>query len=245
MTDLRRALGELSSELEHPPTPDLANAVAARLRAVPPRRTPQRTRRIALVIVLALVLPAGAFAAVGPVRDAVLDALGIAGVKAQRIPAPVRVPPGAELDLGRRVSAQRAADLVDFGVVTADAQLGPPGATYVRSSPPGGALTLVYGTRAGERLLLTEFRGTQATEFIFKGLGRGTSAERVSVNGEPAVWLSGRPHQVAFLDARGRVQTDSLKLAGNTLLWQRGPLTLRLEGATSKATALGVAHRVG
>lgn len=244
MGDLERTLSELARRRDHPPVPDLARAVGARLHARRARRTARVRRRLAIVLVVALALPAGAVAAVAPVREAVLDAFGIQAVRIERTTQAPRAPAGRQLDLGRLVAPERAADVVDFDVVVADTRLGPPTEAYVRSAPEGPALTFVYASPAGARLLLTEFRGARAADLVGKVAGRGTTVERVSVNGERGVWLTGRPHEVAFLDARGRLRTDRLRLAGDTLLWQRGPLTLRLEGAASKAAALRVARSV-
>lgn len=234
MTELERTLRELAVGLEHPPIPDLATVVEQRLRTERPRR-PLRTRRLAIAASLALLMPAGAVAAVPPVRDAVRDVLGIEGVTIERVPVPVSVLPGGNLDLGQRMTLAQAAGRVDFPVVTPD--LGPPDEVHYRPFPPGGALSLVY--RRG--LLLTQLRGTT---FAGKFVGPGTSVQVVTVNGERGVWLAGRPHRFAYRDARGRVRFESLRLAGNTLLWQRGPLTLRLEGPISKATALRIARAV-
>lgn len=244
MTELERTLVELGRARDHPPVPDLADAVAARLHARPSHCNPRVRRRGAIVLMLVLVLPAGAVAAVPPVREAVLDAFGIGAVRIERTTTTPRAPAGRPLDLGRPVKPVAAAAVVDFDVVVADVRLGSPTEAYVRSAPAGPALTFVYAPTAGSRLLLTEFRGARAADLVGKLVGRSTTVERVRVNGERGVWLTGRPHEVAFLDARGRLRTDRLSLAGDTLLWQRGPLTLRLEGAASKAAALRVARSV-
>jgi len=75
-------------------------------------------------------------------------------------------------------------------------------------------------------------------------LGPHTRIERLRVNGGPGFWISGRPHSHAYVDARGVVREDTLRLAGDTLLWQRGAVTMRLEGAGSKAEALKIARSV-
>jgi len=245
MTDVERALAQLAGDQDDSPVPDLAGPVAARLRARPSHRTARARRRIAIVFVLALAVPAGAVAAVPPVRDAVLDALGIPGVRIERTTGPARAPAGRTLDLGSRIAPGSAAGAVEFEPVGADALLGPPDEAYARASPPGCVLTLVYATPGGTRLLLTEFRGSGAPDLVGKLAGPGTVVERVRVNGERGAWLTGRPHEIGFLDVRGRLRTDRLSLAGDTLLWQRGPLTLRLEGAASKEAALEVARSVG
>jgi hypothetical protein len=70
----------------------------------------------------------------------------------------------------------------------------------------------------------------------------GTRVIRTHVGGEPAAYLEGAPHEVFFLDAHGSPRTDGVRLAGNVLLWQRGTLTLRIEGARSLRDALAVAR---
>jgi hypothetical protein len=125
-----------------------------------------------------------------------------------------------------------------------------PGEVYVSFTPAGGRVTLAYppgpglpratGTHAG--MLITEFRGDQPTEFLRKMIGPGTRIERVSVNGEPGAWISGRPHEVLYRDSRGALRPDTLRLAGNTLIWRQGGLVVRLEAHISKTAALRIAR---
>jgi len=253
MTELERTLRDVARDMQHPPTPNMADAVGRRLRAARPRQ-PLRTRRFVIALAVVLLLPAGAVAAVPSARDAVLEALGIKGVTIQRTRELVPLSPGRPLDLGQRVATASAANRVTFQVVAPETgALGAPDEVYSRPSPPGGALSLVYRVRAGvprspftrRELVLTQFRGTDASRFAGKFVGAGTSFETLRVHGEHGARLAGRPHQFGYLDARGHIRTESLRLAGNTLLWQRGPLTLRLEGAISKAAALRIAHTVG
>jgi hypothetical protein len=252
VTELERTLRELAQELDYPQTPSLAAAVEQRLRAEHPAR-PLRKRRLAVALAVAFVLPTAAFAAVPSIRDAVLELFGSRGVQIVRTPSLLPLPPAAKLELGRPITLTRAQSLLGFRVLSPHiGELGAPDEAYYRPFPAGGALSLVYRARAGiprspfttRGLLLTEFRGTDAPVFARKFVGAGTSIEPVSVNGQAGVWLAGRPHEFAYLDEHGQTQTESLRLAGNTLLWVRGRLTLRLEGANSKATALGIARSV-
>lgn len=246
------SLLDLARELEHPPTPDIAGAVQRRLTEHPPRR-PLRTRRLVVVLVLVLALPAGALAASPPVRDALRDVLGIGAVKIERSARalPALAPPD-RLALGTRVARGAPRDVRFATVQPRLDELGGPDEVYVRRSPPGGALSFVYraGSPAGRAvltrrgMLLTQFRGTGSDRFAGKLLGPDTKVERLTVDGEAGLWLTGQPHGFAFIDARGRNWFERLCLAGDTLLWQRGPLTLRLEGALSKAAALRVARSV-
>ena len=85
-----------------------------------------------------------------------------------------------------------------------------------------------------------ELRAT-VTPFFVKFIGPGTRMRRVRVNGGPGAYLSGAPHDVLF-QASGTVQTDRVRIAGNVLIWQQGPLTLRIEGARTLVAALALAR---
>jgi hypothetical protein len=90
-------------------------------------------------------------------------------------------------------------------------------------------------------MLIIEFRGT-TTPYIFKVIGPGTRLTRVRVGGNPGLYLSGAPHQVLFQALNGNIQTDEVRLAGNVLMWQQGPVTIRIEGARRLAQAVAVAR---
>jgi hypothetical protein len=47
-----------------------------------------------------------------------------------------------------------------------------------------------------------------------------------------------------YLDAEGQVVADSARRAGRVLLWQRGPLLLRLEADVGERRALQIARSV-
>jgi hypothetical protein len=55
------------------------------------------------------------------------------------------------------------------------------------------------------------------------------------------MWIEGAPHTVAYLDADGRLVPDTLRLAGNALIWQLGEITLRLESRLPLNPSLDVA----
>jgi len=93
-------------------------------------------------------------------------------------------------------------------------------------------------------LLLTEVLGAIRPS-IGKAAGPATRIEPVRVGGRRGFWLSGAPHEVTFLDARGEPRSATLRLAGDTLLWEAGGLLLRLEGAASKPAALRIAQSMG
>jgi hypothetical protein len=248
MSDLERDLRTLAVELAYPPTPDLAPPVLSRLEAAPVRRRPP-LRRVAIAVAFAvLLLAAGAFAAVPGIRHSVEDWLGLGSVRIERVPKLPALPksPGRGLSLGRPTTLAAAHDQVAFPIL---APATAPDAVYVAASPPGGQVAFVYRPRhglpsapgTGTGMLITEFEGRQPRAYIAKSLGPGTTLEQVTVLGGHGIWISGSPHQLAYVDARGQAREQFLRLAGNTLLWHRGPLLLRLEANVSKATALRIA----
>jgi hypothetical protein len=248
MSELETRLSALAADAEFPPTPDLAAAVHARLAAAPtvaPAVAWRRRRRlIALALAAALLVPAAAVAAVPGARHAVLDWLGLRGVRVERVPVSPRPPSGTTAPpagLGRPVTLAAARARLGFPIRVPRA-LGAPPRVYLGDSPPGGRVTLVYPARApGRRVLITEFRGSQTQDYLLKALGPGTTIQRVRVAGAPGAWLAGRPHAFIYADARGVIRQESMRLAGSVLLWERDGVVLRLEGATSKASAVRVA----
>jgi hypothetical protein len=121
---------------------------------------------------------------------------------------------------------------------------------YVNEAvPSGGRVDLVYRARPGlppspftdVGLLITEFQGQPTPEFLKKVTAMGV-VEQVTVGGEPGYWFSGEPHFFTYQDAAGTLREEQTRLAGNTLIWQRGDLTLRLEGELPKEEAIRIAE---
>jgi hypothetical protein len=134
--------------------------------------------------------------------------------------------------LGQRIPLARARDAAGFKALL------PPHLTaaYLDKDVPGGRLSLLTGS-----VLIMELRGT-ATPFIFKLIGPGTHARLARVNGGSGVYLSGAAHEVIFEESTGQVQTDRVRLAGNVLIWQQGPLLIRIEGTHTLEQALALAR---
>ena len=230
MPELERTLRELARQVEFPPTPELAHVVGQRLRAEP-RRSRLALRRRPLAVALAVLALAVATAfAIPPARSAILELFGLSGVTIERVESTPVFDSVTNRRLGVRVGLDEARAAVPFRLrVPAEKEVR---VTLDRRIP---AVTFVWNDR---RLLLTEFRGT-VTPFIRKSAGPGTRIEVVDVNGAQGYWLAGERHFVVFQDARGRILES--RAAGNVLLWELGGLTLRLEGARTKAEALQTA----
>jgi len=228
--DLESRLVALGATLELPPAIDVVPAVLERLPARPRRRRPAR-RTLAVALAATLLLAGGAMAA-PPTRDAILRVLGLRGLTIERVPHLPPLPAGSGLGLGQRIplaSARHAADFV------APLPSGP-AAAYLDHDVPGGRISFLIGRR-----LIIEFRGT-AMPFVTKVFGPGTAVEPVRVNGGPGVYLSGAPHEVLFEAHTGLIQTDRVRLAGNVLIWQQGPLTIRIEGTRTLGQARALAR---
>jgi hypothetical protein len=231
--ELEQRLLTLSAALDVPPAPDLVPGALARLPARRDRRHRASGRGLALVLATMLVL-AGAAMAVPSTRNAIVQALGLRGVRIERVHHLPLLPPGAvtRLGLGKRIPLSRVRHAASF---TALLPAGSASA-YLDRDVPGGRISLLIG-----RVLIIEFRGT-TTPFIFKVIGPGTTVSTVRVNGGPGVYLSGAPHEVIFRESTGQIQTDRVRLAGNVLMWQQGSLTLRIEGTRTLAQALVIAR---
>jgi hypothetical protein len=230
---------------------------------VPGLRLPRRGwRRVAVAALALLVLAAGIVVATPGAREAVARRLGILGIEIhQGGPAPtvtaptVTAPTGTTagrgatgtLGLGRRVSLEQARAGVSFRLlVPSQPGFERPDAVYLSDEVPGGRVDLVYLPRPGlpaspftnAGLLITEF---QATPLVGKFVKAGTRIEEVVVSGEQGYWLGGEPHEFVYQDRNGVVRQETARLAGSTLIWTRGPVTLRLEGQVTKQQALRLA----
>jgi hypothetical protein len=242
MPDLEQRLRELGPELAFPPTPSLAQTLELSLE--PARRRPRRRalRAFAIACIL-LVLAVGTAFAVPASRHAILDWLGLSGVTVERVVSLPTVPETADLALGDPVSLEQAQRAVDFDVVVPQA-LGDPDETYVDQTTPGGRVTFVYRDESGAiAALVTQFQGDVHPDLVGKLVAGGTQVETVTVTGgAPGIFLSGGPHVVFYRDPGGEIRDETLRLAGNTLLWERGELLLRLESALRLEDALRVAR---
>ena len=246
MSELERSLTSLGPRIDWPNGADLTRSVRAAIDEEGQRRAPWRTLAYAaafvglLSIVSLLSFPG--------VRTAVADFLGIGGVRIDtRGPAPT---PAAELDLGEPVSLAQARDSVSFEVRLPDALRGPD-SVWLDSGVTGGQVALAYesspdlppapGTNLGA--LITQFPEAEvALDALEKTTGPRTSFEPVRVDGNPGLWISGKPHVIAYLTPDGEVRNETVRLAGDVLLWASDGVTYRIESTLSRAEALAIAE---
>jgi hypothetical protein len=251
---LEERLVDLSGEVGFPLTPPIAQFVGDRLRAGlgraplgPGRWWIVRFRSLgrgALLAVLAAVLLVGAVAAIG---------IATGGLRLifspESLPALPSVPnqPG----IGQQMTLDDARSNVGFTLrVPTLAVLGDPDQAYVMDPPVGGAVTLVYGERPGYPLqpgrayglVITQFRADIDPEYFEKLISLGVSVTDAMVDGHPAYWVAGGEHFFFYRDANGQVVNTTLRLAGDTLIWEESGLTQRVEGAPSLSAAIAVAE---
>jgi hypothetical protein len=243
MSELELALVDLGREIEFPPTPELAPAVRARLAEGRAPRFAPGGRRALLIALAVLAVAIGAVMAVPQTRAAILEFFRLRGVTVERVDELPTVPINDdfnELFLGERVTLDQARERAEFEVVVPKA-LDDPDGVYFSNSPSGGMVSFVYGTVEEPTALFTQFRAT-VEEVIFKKVAATTRVEPVTVDGEPGYFLSGDPHEFSYFDRTGQFREELVRLAGNVLVWERGPLTLRLEADIPKAEALKIAR---
>jgi hypothetical protein len=236
--DLEQRLGELASEVEWPPTPDLGPRVRKRIE----RRFRPR---------LAILLVAAAIALAFGTQVVVAHYLQLRGATLQSVPG-MPTPSASALatgDAGQRYAlGQRYRTLTEAGraagftplVPTA---LGQPDEVYYRQD---GVITLVYRPRPGlpagadpqVGALVMEARGKVSQPSFGKLRGPGTGVEEVSVGGEAGFWISGAPHGFFFYETGNGGTADNLRLSGDALIWNRGGLVLRIESGLGKAGSI-------
>jgi len=253
LTELERELRSLAGAIEFPPTPDLVRTVRPRLAERRARPLVPSRPRLALVLALVvLVAVVGAVFAVPSARTALLEWLGIRGVKVTRVdtvPTPTATatePTDAGLALGERVSVAEAQERAGFQVAAPPASApGPPDEVYLAPLPDSAQVAFVWrGPDGSVDLLLTQARASLERDFVHKLAGPDTRVDELSVGRGPALWLEGEPHAFAYVGADGEFIEETLRLAGNTLLWEQREFTLRLEGDVTRAEALRIAQSV-
>ena len=91
-------------------------------------------------------------------------------------------------------------------------------------------------------MLLDEINGNFAPGFFYKLTPRGVPIKRLRVGGNYAIWIEGL-HEFFYKDAEIHIfRRGRTRLAGNTLLIQRGPVMVRIEGKFGLRKAAAIAR---
>ncbi|MEO3856751.1 hypothetical protein [Acrocarpospora sp. B8E8] len=193
------------------------------------RRRFRLRQKIAAVVATFLVV---LIAATPQGRAAVVSILRFAGVEI-RVGEPAPLPSGASSPLPgeRRVTLAEARTQVRFPLVVPTA-LGDP--ADVRIADGGRVVSMFWpGIR------LDQYDGRLQSTWR-KEMGPPWP-EEVTVDGVIGVWIQ-QPHGLQYTPATGPPQ--ELRLAGPTLIWQHGPVGMRLEGPTTIVEARQLANSV-
>ena len=228
MSELEVRLNALREEIAWPETPQFELAFDRR-----PTRAP-RLRPLALGFAILLAVLAGVLALSPGARSAFLEIFHLKGATVERVETLPEVA-AQRFDFGELVSREEAERRVGFELL----ELGKPNQIYVRDDR---LASVVYGDVDKPRLVLSQLRGAIYEGFVKKTGSRGTIIERVTVDGEPGLFITGDDHFVMFRDEHGEITDEQTYLAGTVLLWNRGELLLRLEGDLTREEALELAR---
>lgn len=269
MIDLERSLGELAERLEIPNGDWIVSDVVRRIGEPPRRPAIGRVPRLAGALVALVVV---AIVALPGTRHAVARWLGFDSVRIEpgvtvptttststTTPTPPTVPGSVvepttivvpELGLGSSVSIVQARSTTGLPDPT-PALLGDPQSVHVVQPPASGQIVLVYppsalvpeSTVTGAGALVSVMPAHIDGGFFQKTLGSTSTVRPVDVNGNAGYWIEGSPHQLLF-DFGDQIQPDTLRLATNTLLWQRGDHVYRIEADVDLETALRIAKSI-
>jgi hypothetical protein len=249
MMDLERSLTAVGKRIAWPDDADLTSSLRSAIGDDTPRRVTW-ARGLAYAATLAALVVALSLVSFPGVRTAVADFLGIGGV---RIDTEGSVPtPADEFDLGERMSLSQARNAVAFEVKV-PAALGLPDLVWLDTGVSGGQVALGYesspdlpaapGTDLGA--LVTQFPDAEVSDVALKkatGSQPGTAFEPVTVEGDQGFWVSGEPHVIAYLEPDGDIRNETVRLAGNVLLWESNGVTYRIESTLSLSDVLAIAE---
>jgi hypothetical protein len=232
-----------------------------RARPGPIRRS--LARSLLLAAALALLLVGGALAVrfgldllsieFGPLpspRPGSSAAVVASGASASAAPTTPAGPVGEGLRLGAPRTLEDVRAEAPFDILVPD-ELGPPDAIYLGGRELRGQVALVYEPRPGlpasatldgAGLLVTQNRGETDEGLAHKLVDAGlASVVAIDIDGAPGYWISGEPHAFWYLAPDGTSIEDSGRLVGDTLIWERGGVLYRIEGAISREQALQIA----
>lgn len=261
---LEAALRDLAGAIDWPTAapaaaPDLAMRVRVRLAEQPPRRGrfgwPVLPWRRALLLALTALLALAAIAgAVGLGLPGLRLILGEPPATPPPSVEPSRTPPpgplGSTLFLGELVTLDEVEALTGLPPqLPSDPAIGPPDEVYVDRFR-GHQVAYVWADsdalpethEPGIGLILMRFDGTVDDGFREKILGEGVTAERVSVDGGPGFWISGRAHFFFYRDAKGDIIDDGRRWVDDALIWSDGTATYRLETSLGRDNAIKLAE---
>ena len=249
--DLDVALRAVADDIRYPQTPDMTGDVMARVRRAPVREPVTSRSRLVFALAAAALIAVALVAAVSLIpsaRRAVAGWLGVDGIRITFDDSAPRDPIDNELFLGTPVSADQAAHAVDFDIAIPE-ELGEPDGYFVMRYVEGGEVSLAWepgpglpeSEESGLGAVLTQFRGQARPESLKKIGDPGTLITAVAVGDSNGFFIEGEPHLVVRV-GNGNERVLAPRLAGNTLIWDDGGVTYRLEAEVSLERAVEIAE---
>ena len=264
-------LDAVSGAVDYPPTPQMAVQVAARLGSESSRRE-SRTRRffglslrswpergLAAALVVAILVLGSATAISPTVRSAVASFFGLDDIEVVRVETPPTVPPSSKVPAGFEVVAgaitlAEARSTAEFSIRIPSYPEGlrEPSAVYLQDLQPGQQVVLVYESQPGLGRQPTDESDMLFTVFQFETVGifrkvvyPETLVEELTVGGARALWFEGTSHILQYRDAQGNHRIEFERtVEGNTLAWEVGDVTYRLETSLPKEEAVKIAESI-
>ena len=232
-------LTALGGDLRYPETPALTAGVLA---GIAGRRRRRQRLIVAAAVVAATAVAIGILP--GP-RQAVARMLGIGSVRIEQIRS-LDLPPATPTDamLGRRTTFAEAADAAGFTPLVPELAGFDDPEVFVSSGFGAVIITLRYPAPDGSPgLVITQLASDR--QILVKQAGEATSVRETLVNGSPALWVEGAHTISLYTGTDGSFLEDRSRLVGNTLIWETGGVTLRLESALTMEDALTIATSMG
>jgi hypothetical protein len=252
--DFETQLRSIASEMDYPPTPDIAGSVTARLGAPRPRsKNLNYTRLLTLVVVLLASLMA-----IPPVRAAVLEFIQVGVVRIFRhepTPVPQEIPstsrpltatPAPTLpsllpvleQMAGETTLQDAQQTTGYPILlpTYPVGIGEPDRVFVQdASGPMTILVWIDPQQPDQVKMSLHFipEGSWAVDKFSP-----QAIDETSVNGHHAVWAVG-PYPLMMRNGTMRIQR---MIDGHVLIWEQGSVTYRLETGSSMEEAVRVAE---
>lgn len=248
--ELETRLRALGRDVSYPHTPDVRNAVMARIERAPEFVVTGSPSRFRFALVAAVAAAIALIATVGlspSARQAVADFLGVEGIRIEFDDSAPVEPGETDLQLGSRITLAEAQDAVEFDLAV-PAELGEPDAVYIIRYAESPQVSLVWHPRpglpesahTGFGAVLTQFEGNTAPEFFKKVAVSETDVTYAQIDGYDAFFVDGAPHVIVRIPS-GETRELAPRLAGNTLLWDSPRVTYRLEAEIELGRALEIA----
>lgn len=238
-------LASLGDSIEWPaPSPHLSTRVKARIESDQPTASGRRVWRRPAVAAVAVLLVTLVFVFSPAARQAAADWLGAAGIRIGHTTDQTPTT-GAALELGELIPLDEVGDAVDFQLrIPGGATPGMPDAVSLSDN---GQVTMVWdGTptlpAAGDTgigLLLTQYTAAGG-QFAEKSIGSEIGVQRLTVEGQPALWIEGATHTFTLLDQAENPIEETTRLAANVLLWEINGVNHRLETTGDLQSALAI-----